>query len=328
MVKIQDTYIKLIKCTIILIVFTLLTIIIKYYFTPFFIIIFMLFLCKPIFDLLCNLNIFNKNINAIISVLLINLIIFFITIYTGKVVINKIYFFIHQNYNDLTTQLQNIVETFNKSFNLNILNIDNEIKNFHSKITYNSYIKRGAVYTTQGIFAYFISNIAVYFILVDKYVIVKTIEKLTSSEKLINLKNKMVQINRIFKIELILVLITTLETIFGFMALDIDNALFLSLLCGLFDLIPYIGTIVIFIPLIIYNFITNNKIIAIGLIILYILLQITRQIAEAKFVSDKLKIHPLIILLSLYLGIRAFGVIGLFMAPLYIIITKEIIFST
>ena len=73
--------------------------------------------------------------------------------------------------------------------------------------------------------------------------------------------------------------------------------------------------------------VSKEYIIALGLLFLYLLLIIMRQIMEARFMSKKLEIHPLLIILSLYIGIKAFGIIGLFMGPLYIICTREILNS-
>ncbi|WP_268051634.1 AI-2E family transporter [Clostridium ganghwense] len=311
-----------------LVIFIILTFIIKNYFKPFFIIIFMTFTCKPIYDLLCKYKVFNKNTNAVLSILFINLILFFIAFYTSRILFNKISTLVLNNYSEIIIQLRSVVDNLNEFFKIDLFKFNSDVKNFYYNIANNGYIKKGAMYTTNGVFAYFISNIAVYFILVDKYVIVNTIEKLFPENNISRLRIKLDDINNIFKIELILVLITTLETLIGFVILRINNAIFLSALCGVLDLIPYIGTILVFIPLIIYNFIIKRNIIASGLIILYILLQVTRQILEAKFVSKKFQIHPLILILAIYIGIKVFGFIGLFMAPLYIITTKEIIFST
>ena len=67
--------------------------------------------------------------------------------------------------------------------------------------------------------------------------------------------------------------------------------------------------------------------IAFGLICLYLLVQVIREILEAKFLSSKLEIHPLVILLSLYIGVNLFGILGILAGPMYSILAKEIIYS-
>ena len=122
-------------------------------------------------------------------------------------------------------------------------------------------------------------------------------------------------------------MLTTIQTIFGFVILEIDSAIFLGILCGALDILPYVGTILIFLPLIIYKIYLKQYIIALGLIFLYILLQFNRQIMETKFMSTKLQIHPLLLLLSIYIGGKVFGIVGLLMAPIYVLAVREIILS-
>ena len=57
-------------------------------------------------------------------------------------------------------------------------------------------------------------------------------------------------------------------------------------------------------------------------------MQVVREILEAKFLGDKLEIHPLVILLSIYIGVEVFGILGILVGPMYSILAKEIIYST
>ena len=129
-------------------------------------------------------------------------------------------------------------------------------------------------------------------------------------------------------VEIILVLMSTLEIIIGFCFLKVPNALMLGVFCGILDILPYVGTIIVFIPIIIYNIIMREFLYAIGLISLYFLVQIIREILEAKFLADKLEIHPLVILISIYIGIKIFGILGIVVGPMYSILAKEIIYGT
>jgi predicted PurR-regulated permease PerM len=71
----------------------------------------------------------------------------------------------------------------------------------------------------------------------------------------------------------------------------------------------------------------KNFIIAFGLICVYILVQIVREVLEAKFLGARLDIHPLVILLSIYIGVKIFGILGILVGPMYSILAKEIIYS-
>lgn len=65
-----------------------------------------------------------------------------------------------------------------------------------------------------------------------------------------------------------------------------------------------------------------------GLIFLFILLQITRQLLEIKFVGNNLKLHPVLTLFSIYVGVLIYGVWGIFLGPIIAILVKEIIEDT
>ena len=138
---------------------------------------------------------------------------------------------------------------------------------------------------------------------------------------------KIIEIKKMLSIEISLMLITTILTILGFIILEVKNAVFLGTLCGILDILPYVGTVLIFLPLIIFTIYNKKYIIALGLILLYILLQFNRQVMEAKFMSSKLNVHPLIMLMALYIGGKVFGLIGIIIGPIYVLIAKEIIIS-
>jgi len=73
---------------------------------------------------------------------------------------------------------------------------------------------------------------------------------------------------------------------------------------------------------------TNGNItLGIALIILYVVILVTRQLAEPKVVSNKIGIHPIFTLIAMYTGFKITGLLGLFIGPIVLIILKNI-FST
>lgn len=52
-----------------------------------------------------------------------------------------------------------------------------------------------------------------------------------------------------------------------------------------------------------------------------------QKILEAKFIGNKLDIHPLVIFISIYIGAKVFGILGILVGPMYSIIAKEIIYG-
>lgn len=317
----KNNYKKLLHCFILLVFFVILTYLIKMYLKPFLITLVIILLCGPIYNLLCRFTFFGKRFNAVISILIINIFMFAMMFIIFKYLFAKIQGFDY-------VKLEVAMNKISGFVNINLDELNEKIRTYYYNLVNSSFISKGAAYTTEGVFAYFIGNIAAYFILIDKYVIFNWLKIFLGEEKIDGLINKLETINNIIKIEIGLVIVTTIETIFGFMALNINDAVILGLICGILDILPYIGTIFVFLPLIIYKLAIRQYIIAGGLILLYILLLVVRQIMEAKFISNKLQLHPLLMLVSLYIGIKLFGVIGLFMGPLYIISAKEMVVNT
>ncbi|WP_343769622.1 AI-2E family transporter [Clostridium malenominatum] len=307
-------------CIILLIAVIFFTLIIKYYFKPFFIIIFLLALSTPIFEFFTKFNILRPTLRGVFSIILLNIIILTIVFCLG----NWLFTTKDVIINGVLKLLINLNEMFkNLNINANLLNI--QLEEYYIKILNSSILRRGAIYTTDSIINYFVGNIVVYFILVDKYDIFNWTKRFIDESGVRFINNIFDNIKNIIKIQCIIVIILTLETIIGFKILNIDNYMVLGLLCGVLDLMPYVGTILIFLPLILHMIWIRNYIIAFGLICLYILLLINRQIIETKLMSNKLKIHPLYLFLAVYLGFRIFGTIGIITMPLYLIFCKSIL---
>jgi predicted PurR-regulated permease PerM len=314
-------YKKVFYCILLLVFFIVFTYLIKNYFKPFFLIVFFTLFSMPIYNICCKYKLFTLKANAIISIICVNLIIFISVFFIGNFILNQLQSF---NYNAMEEVLRKVSTVINVNFD----DINSKLRVFYLNLLNSDFLKKGAAYTTDGLFAYLIGNIAAYFILVDKYHMYHWFIKIFPPSKSNIIKEKLEDIIKMVEVELVLVILTTIETIFGFLALDMENAIMLGFICGILDVLPYVGTIIIFLPLIIYKFVIKQYIIAVGLILLYILIAFIRQVMEMKFMSSKLKLHPLYIMVSLYIGLKLFGLVGLFIGPIYVIIAKEIIVTT
>jgi len=110
---------------------------------------------------------------------------------------------------------------------------------------------------------------------------------------------------------LLIITITFVETLVVFLVFKVKYAVTLSILCGIFDLLPIFGIGTIYLPLIILFFISKNIVAALGLLISYIIITIIRQIIEPKIVSSSLGIHPVAVLASIFIGLKANGILGM-----------------
>lgn len=126
------------------------------------------------------------------------------------------------------------------------------------------------------------------------------------------------------KAALILISITFVETSIGLMILRQDYALLMGLLVAVSDIVPLLGTGLIMIPWISWTLITGNFGVAIGLAVVWVLGIIIRQILEPKIVGDQIGLHPLITLIVMYAGFELFGVPGMLLGLVSLIILKNL----
>ncbi|HEX9026649.1 MAG TPA: AI-2E family transporter [Clostridium sp.] len=321
MKNIFKTYKKLFSLLLSLISVVIGTLLIKYYFKPFVSMIVMVIICTPIYKIMIKAKMPNKIAGAL-SIIIVNIIIILIGLYLGSEIIDVLKKVYLTNLEWINKFIQDISIALNVDF-----------KNFKTgksviSIIYDQNIRRGAVSTGESILAYFIGNICTFFVLIDKQKILELISMLFPKEIMLKFKNQKENFIEMIGIEVILVLISTLEIIIGFLILKVPNFFTIGIICGILDVLPYVGTIIVFIPIIIYNIIMKNFLTAFGLMCLYVFVQIVREILEAKFLGDKLEIHPLVILLSIYVGVKVFGILGILVGPMYSILAKEIIYST
>lgn len=115
---------------------------------------------------------------------------------------------------------------------------------------------------------------------------------------------------------LLLGLLTFLQTFIGLALLRIPYAFILAFLIALVDFLPLLGTGIILIPWAAVSLLLGEVRLGIGLLILYAVSSVVRQILEPKLIGEGLGLHPLLSLAAMYAGLRLFGVWGMILAPL------------
>ena len=109
----------------------------------------------------------------------------------------------------------------------------------------------------------------------------------------------------------ILMSITFLVIWMSFLIFKIPYGLPLGIIGALLDLIPFLGIVVIFVPVIIYYFIIENYFVSIGISIVFIALSIIRQILEPRLVAANVGISPLSTIIAIFVGIQVAGMLGI-----------------
>ena len=126
----------------------------------------------------------------------------------------------------------------------------------------------------------------------------------------------------------LLFLLTLGELLLGFLILGVDYLFLLALLTALLDILPVLGVGTVLVPFSIFSFVTGDPARGIGLLILYGVITVIRQIAEPHLVGKSLGLHPILMLVSFYAGFRLFGVVGVFLGPALALLVKSLLIDS
>ncbi|MBN3525742.1 AI-2E family transporter [Paenibacillus apiarius] len=126
------------------------------------------------------------------------------------------------------------------------------------------------------------------------------------------------------KAQLKLISVTFSIIFVSLLLLGVKNAFFIGLLSALFDLLPLLGIPFIFIPWIIYLFIIGNSTLAIWLTVVLGLTLLVRQILDPKITGNTLGVSGFTMLAFMILSLSMFGVIGVVLSPILLILVKAL----
>lgn len=128
----------------------------------------------------------------------------------------------------------------------------------------------------------------------------------------------------------ILLSITCLEVALGLFILKLagfynGNYIFVIAVCtALLDILPVFGTGTVLVPWAVASFATHNIGMGIGLVIIYGVITLIRQVLEPRLVSMNVGMHPVITLMAMYLGLQIFGFLGLIILPITLVVLKTL----
>ena len=123
----------------------------------------------------------------------------------------------------------------------------------------------------------------------------------------------------------LILLITFGELSFGLVLLGVDNAVLIAFCIALFDILPVAGTGGIMIPWAIFSLIGGDWGFAVGLVVIWAVITIVRNIIEPKIVGRQVGLHPLLALIAMFVGTKLFGIVGLFLLPLTLAIVLPLL---
>ncbi|PKM88180.1 MAG: sporulation integral membrane protein YtvI [Firmicutes bacterium HGW-Firmicutes-10] len=183
-----------------------------------------------------------------------------------------------------------------------------------------SYITNIASKVPLFLVGFLLTVISSFFIAMDYQLIVNfLLDQISPSKRSLLIEAQLFLVSTLHKYAksyLMIMSITFVELTIGFSILGIESAIVVAFLIAIFDILPVAGTGGVMIPWMIFTFLEGDSRLGFGLLIIYLIVTVIRNIIEPKIIGDQVGLHPLLTLFAMYIGLQLFGVAGLFGFPI------------
>lgn len=144
-------------------------------------------------------------------------------------------------------------------------------------------------------------------------------------EKSVNLFNILSRtLLRVIGGYMLLLIITFFLVLAGLLAIGMPYAVILALVAAIVDFLPVLGLSATMIPIAIYLFINGNIWGGIGAVIIFLIVTLIRRFIEPPILGNALRLHPMATLFSMIVGVAIYGLGGVLIGPVILVIAKEI----
>ena len=124
---------------------------------------------------------------------------------------------------------------------------------------------------------------------------------------------------------IVIMMITFAVMLVGLLFLGVDDPLLTALVVSALDVLPILGVGTVLLPWSIFSFAIGDHTLGVGLIVLYVVNVVIRQLAEPRIVGKSLDLHPVVTLILLYSGYALFGFLGLLLVPVISVILGAVL---
>jgi sporulation integral membrane protein YtvI len=126
------------------------------------------------------------------------------------------------------------------------------------------------------------------------------------------------------KAELFMLFLTGLESLVGLSILGVSYAHILAIGAIILDLLPVLGIAILYVPWAIWLLFAGGLRLGIGLLLLYGIIVLVRQLVEPRILARNMGLHPLTTLIAIYIGLMLLGFWGLALGPAVVIAYKAV----
>ena len=117
---------------------------------------------------------------------------------------------------------------------------------------------------------------------------------------------------------------TFLELWAGLALLGIEGSFVIAFVIAVLDILPVLGTGTVLIPWSVLAFAGGNIKIGSGILALYLVITVVRNIVEPKLVGKQMGLSPVVMLPCMLVGLKLFGLVGLFVIPFGVAFLKSL----
>lgn len=101
-------------------------------------------------------------------------------------------------------------------------------------------------------------------------------------------------------------------------------AVLIGILIGICDALPFFGTGAVFIPWALVDLLLGKYRLAVVYAALYAFCTFLRELLEPRLMGHRLDLHPAAVMMSIYIGLCIYGISGVLLGPVSLILIKEI----
>lgn len=172
---------------------------------------------------------------------------------------------------------------------------------------------------------FFITIIAVILIIKDYEKLTEKIKKEKDLEGAVFVCKKVVLYVKTFvKAQIVLLLIISSVCAVTLRLIGMKGGILYGLITGFMDMLPFIGTGIMLMPLAFVMMINGKAGQAAVCLLLYAVCALIREFLEPKLIGNQIGVWPVGILFAVFAGIRLFGLTGIIKGPLSLVIICEI----
>ena len=110
----------------------------------------------------------------------------------------------------------------------------------------------------------------------------------------------------------------------GFFFAGSPYALLFGICTGILDALPVLGTGIVILPWLLVQILQGNYGAAFILALTYGACTVIREVLEPRLVGKRLGLFPILVLMSVYVGVKLYGMSGIVLGPISLLVIQEL----